>query len=155
MRPDQKSAAERAPGAPPAGAMGAAVGARVELTLPTAIDAPAAARKAVAAWMAGQTGDALLTDAQLVVTELVANSVRHADTSADAVITVRAEVRGDILRLEVADRGGGCSIAPRAPDLDHGGGFGLHVVEVLSRRWGVNRGPGTRVWAELDFAATG
>jgi hypothetical protein len=46
-------------------------------------------------------------------------------------------------------------IAPRAPDLHHGGGFGLHVVEMLSRRWGVNRAGGTRVWAELDFAATG
>ena len=62
---------------------------------------------------------------------------------------MRAEVRGDVLRLEVADRGGGGSIARRTPDLDHGGGFGLHVVEVLSRRWGVNRDAVTRVWAEL------
>ena len=75
--------------------------------------------------------------------------------TADAVITVRAEVRGDILRLEEADLGDSGSIAPCAPDLDRGGGFGLHVVEVLSRRWGVSRGAGTRVWAELDFAATG
>ena len=155
MRPDQKSAAERTPEAPPAGAMGACLVAPVELTLPTAIDAPAAARMAVAAWMAGHTGDTLLADAQLVVTELVTNSVRHAVAPADAVITVRAEVRGDILRLEVADLGDSGSIAPRAPDLDRGGGFGLHVVEVLSRRWGVSRGAGTRVWAELDFAATG
>jgi anti-sigma regulatory factor (Ser/Thr protein kinase) len=155
MRPDQKSAAERTPEAPLAGAMGACLVAPVELTLPTAIDAPAAARMAVAAWMAGHTGDTLLADAQLVVTELVTTSVRHAVAPADAVITVRAEVRGDILRLEVADLGDSGSIAPCAPDLDRGGGFGLHVVEVLSRRWGVSRGAGTRVWAELDFAATG
>ena len=96
MRPDQKSAAERPPEAPPPGAMPTALDAPIELTLPTAVEAPAAARMALAAWMAGHTGDTLLTDAQLVVAELVANSVRHADTSADAVITVRAEVRGDI-----------------------------------------------------------
>jgi anti-sigma regulatory factor (Ser/Thr protein kinase) len=105
--------------------------------------------------MAGHISDPLFSDTQLVVAELVANSVRHADAPADAVITVRAEVRGDILRLEVADRGDGGSIARRTPDLHYGGGFGLHLVEVLSRRWGVNRGAGTRVWAELDFAATG
>ena len=153
--PDPTSAAERTPAASPPGAVATARGAPVELTLPTAIDAPAAARMAISAWMAGHMSDTLLADAQLVVAELVANSVRHADAPADAVITVRAEVRGDILRLEVADRGNGGSIARRPPDLHHGGGFGLHLVEVLSRRWGVNRGAGTRVWAELDFAATG
>src|SRR3954468_20390750 len=105
--------------------------------------------------MVDHASDTLLTNVQLVVSELVTNSVRHADAPVDAVITVRAEVRGDILRLEVADRGDGGSIAPRAPDLHDGGGFGLRVVEVLSRRWGVSRGAGTCVWAELDFAATG
>jgi anti-sigma regulatory factor (Ser/Thr protein kinase) len=154
MRPDPTSAAERTPAAPPPGAMPTALEGPVELTLPTAIDAPAAARLALSAWMAGHISDTLLADTQLVVAELVANSVRHADAPADAVITVRAEVRGDVLRLEVADRGNGRSIARRAPDLHHGGGFGLHLVEVLSRRWGVHRAAGTRVWVELDFART-
>jgi hypothetical protein len=59
------------------------------------------------------------------------------------------------MRLEVEDGGIAGSVTPRAPDLEHGGGFGLQVVETLSRRWGVNRDAGTRVWAELAFPATG
>jgi len=118
MRPDQKSAAERTPEAPPAGAMGACLVAPVELTLPTAIDAPAAARMAVAAWMAGHTGDTLLADAQLVVTELVTNSVRHAVAPADAVITVRAG-SGPGRRLRPACRRGAVTALGRQPRRRH------------------------------------
>jgi anti-sigma regulatory factor (Ser/Thr protein kinase) len=90
----------------------------------------------------------------LLISELVANSVRHADAPADAVIHVRAHVRADVLRLDVGDRGSSGSIARRAPDLQRGGGFGLNLVEALSRRWGVNRAAGTHVWAELALRAS-
>jgi hypothetical protein len=42
-------------------------------------------------------------------------------------------------------------IAPRSPDLEGGGGFGLNVVQALSERWGLERiaAGGTRVWAQL------
>jgi hypothetical protein len=60
-----------------------------------------------------------------------------------------------VLSLEVQDRGTGGAITRRTPDLQHGGGFGLNVVDVVSRRWGVDRGAGTRVWAELAFSAVG
>jgi hypothetical protein len=91
----------------------------------------------------------------VLVVELVANSVRHADTPADASLTVRGEIRGDALRLEVEDSGSGGSIARRAPDPQHDGGFGLNVVDTLSRRWGVDRDPGTRVWAEIGIRSVG
>jgi hypothetical protein len=80
--------------------------------------------------------------------------VRHADTAADAVLSVRAHVRADVLVLEVHDHGTGGAITRRAPDMRAGGGFGLNIVEALSRRWGINRDAGTRVWAELAFPAT-
>ena len=105
--------------------------------------------------MAGHVSEAVLGDSLLLVSELVANSVRHADAPAGAVVRVRADVRADVLRLEVGDRGSGGSIARRAPDLERGGGFGLNVVDTLSRRWGVHRDAGTRVWAELAFRASG
>ena len=85
--------------------------------------------------------------------EVVTNSVRHADTAGGAVVTVRAEIRGDALRVEVEDGGSGGSVARRAPDLLHGGGCGLNLVNALSRRWGVVRDAGTRVWAELAIPA--
>jgi anti-sigma regulatory factor (Ser/Thr protein kinase) len=123
----------------------------LEVTVAAGVGAPATARAAVTAWISGHVSEAMLTDAQLLVGELVANSVRHADAPADATIRVRAHVRVNALYLAVEDRGNGGSITRRAPDLEDGGGFGLNVVEVLSRRWGVNRDAGTRVWAELAF----
>ena len=96
-----------------------------------------------------------LADAQLLVAELVANSVRHADAAADAAISVRGHLRADVLCLEVGDRGTSGSISRRAPDLERGGGFGLNLVETLSWRWGVHRDAGTHVWAELAFPAAG
>ena len=84
-----------------------------EVTLAAAPDAPAAARVAVGAWMAGHVSETMLADAQLLVVELVANSVRHADAPADAVVSVRAQVGADVLRLEVEDRGSSGSIARR------------------------------------------
>jgi serine/threonine-protein kinase RsbW len=126
-----------------------------EVTLALGLDAPAAARAAVTQWMAGHVSRAMLVDAQLLVSELVGNSVRHADAAGDPVVSVRGHIRADILVLEVHDRGTGGSIARRAPDLQRGGGFGLNLVEALSRRWGVDRDAGTRVWVELAFATTG
>jgi serine/threonine-protein kinase RsbW len=128
---------------------------QLELSLAAGVEAPAAARAAVTAWMAGHVSETMLADAQLLVSELVANSVRHADAPAGAVVSVRAQVRADVVCLEVEDGGTSGSIERRAPDMSYGGGFGLNVVEVLSRRWGVDRDAGTRVWAELAFPATG
>ena len=154
MRPDQSAPPQPAPGVPRGATRLGSVD-PFEVTLATGRDAPAAARAAVTDWMAGHIGGAMLTDAQLLVSELVANSVRHSGAAADAMLAVRAHVSADVLVLEVHDQGTGGSIRRRAPDMQAGGGFGLNVVETLSRRWGVNRDAGTRVWAELAFAATG
>jgi hypothetical protein len=110
------------------------------------------ARAAIVAGLAGHVAEAVLADALLVVAELVTNSVRHADADGDAAITVRAELRPDVLHVAVADRGRGGSVTRRAPDLERGGGFGLVIVEKLSQRWGVDGAGGTRVWAELACA---
>src|SRR4051812_5920570 len=121
----------------------------IELGLRPAHDAPATARAAVSAGLAAHLGEVVLADALLLVAELVTNSGRHAQAPADAVITVRAELRADVLRVEVVDSGTGGAVARRTPDLHNGGGFGLNLVETLSARWGVDRNRGTRVWAEL------
>jgi serine/threonine-protein kinase RsbW len=155
MRPNQTVPRQRTPEPGPLGMIATDLVSPFEVTVAAGIEAPAAARAAVTAWMAGHVSETMLADAQLLVGELVANSVRHADAPADAVVSVRAHVRADVLYLEVEDRGRTGSIAPRAPDLQHGGGFGLNMVEMLSARWGVNRDAGTRVWAELAFTAAG
>jgi serine/threonine-protein kinase RsbW len=153
MRPHHTAPPQPTRDGPPPGPFLSDLVGPFEVTLGASLDAPVAARAAVAAWMAGHVAETTLADAQLLVVELVTNSVRHADAPGDAVVSVRAEIRGDALRVEVEDRGSGGSIARRAPDMQHGGGFGLNVVDAISRHWGVDRDPGTRVWAEIGIRA--
>jgi len=120
-----------------------------ELMLASGPAAPAAARAAMRAWMGRAPTDALLIDALMVIGELVANSVRHAHAPAGSSIGVHAEMHAGVLRLEVLDAGTSGVVTRRRPNLANGGGFGLNVVATLSRRWGVAREEGTRVWAEL------
>ena len=96
----------------------------------------------------GRVPALVLKDAELVVSELVTNSVCHSGAS-DGAVVVQVGLTGTMVRLEVEDPGRGGVIAPRAPDL--GGGFGLNLVQGLSERWGLKRvaAGGTRAWAQL------
>jgi serine/threonine-protein kinase RsbW len=124
-----------------------ASGAAVALTVAADSEAPAAARNAVGAGLAGRVADDVLGDARLLVSELVTNSVRHADLAADGVVRISADVTGGILHLEVDDAGTAGTVATRPPTPE--GGFGLHIVEALAHRWGVTRKGFTCVWVEL------
>jgi len=99
MRPQQDSP-EPAGEVRPRDARPSALAGAFEVTLPCTPGAPAAARGAVTAWMAGHVSEAMLTDTQLLVVELVTNSVRHADTPAEALVSVRARVSVHGVRLE-------------------------------------------------------
>ena len=83
----------------------------------------------------------------LLASELVSNAVKHADS---ASIGVRFLVLPAHVRVEVSDDGPG--FAPGTPTVDPSGlgGWGLHLVDELSSRWGVDDGPGSRVWFELN-----
>jgi anti-sigma regulatory factor (Ser/Thr protein kinase) len=109
--------------------------------------APAAARTALARGLTGHVASPVLADAELLVSELVTNSVRHAGLAPDDLVHVGASVAEGMLRLEVDHAATAGTVAPRAPGAD--GGFGLLLVDRLADRWGV-RGEGrTCVWAEL------
>ena len=124
---------------------------RMEVVVASGLDAPAAARAAVAAWLSPQVADQVLDDAQLVVSELVTNSVRHAQLAAGATVRVSVEICDGVVRLEVEDPGD-VAIGAVAPDREHGGGFGLFLVEALAQRWGSKHEGTTCVWAELAIA---
>jgi two-component sensor histidine kinase len=86
---------------------------------------------------------------QLLVSELVTNSVRHSGAGPEDAVIVGVGLSPALVRLEVEDRGGGGVIAPRTPD--EGAGFGLRLVQTISERWGLERiaaGP-SLVWAQL------
>ena len=128
-------------------------GETLEASLPLDRGAPGAARLVVGE-LRGRVATSVLETAQLVVSELVTNSVSHSDATAGAVVIVRTQLTGTMLRLEVEDPGHGGVVAPRAPDLEAGGGFGLNVVQAVSERWGLERefAGATRVWAQLACA---
>jgi anti-sigma regulatory factor (Ser/Thr protein kinase) len=108
-------------------------------------DAAVRARRAISGLRA-ELDPSLRETLQLLVTELVANSVRHA--AADTV-TLRVVVGKSAVRTEVTDPGPGFDPATTgAPRADHSG-WGLFLVERLAERWGVSRaGRTTRVWFE-------
>lgn len=91
----------------------------------------------------------LSDDLALVVTELVANAVRHAGTD----IEVRLIPLTGGVRLEVAD-GSTRPLRPRSATIVDEGGRGLLLVDALSTRYGVEaEASGKKVWAELRVDA--
>ena len=86
----------------------------------------------------------------LLVTELVANAVRHAAVDQ---VSLKVLVAPDAVFTEVSDAGAGFDPTTLdGPRTDHTG-FGLMLVEHLADRWGVTRdGAGTKVWFGLRRA---
>jgi len=114
--------------------------------------APAHARGVIRSQLAGRVPRAVLGDVALLVTELVANGVRHGGAGPGRSVQLRLEGRPLGLRVEVVDPGlnRGGTVAPRTFDFARGGGLGLQIVDRVASRWGVGGGPGTSVWFELD-----
>jgi anti-sigma regulatory factor (Ser/Thr protein kinase) len=118
-----------------------------ESTIPSGLDAPSLARGLVSDWLDSSVHAGLSDDACLLVSELVANSVVHAAQPAGTPVQVRAAAYDGVVRFEVEDQGHG-PVRRRVADPIQGG-FGLHLVEALAARWGVNRENSNRVWFEL------
>jgi anti-sigma regulatory factor (Ser/Thr protein kinase) len=102
--------------------------------------AVSAARELVRTTLDGHAAE-LIDAAELMISELASNCVRHAQTDFEVRISAREEVR-----IEVRDSGSGSprvlSPSPREPS-----GRGLRIVEAMSRHWGVIAEPnGKVVW---------
>jgi serine/threonine-protein kinase RsbW len=109
-------------------------------------------RAVLRGWLAGRVDERELGDAELVATELVANSVRHAGLSASDVVRVRALAADDVLHIEVEDPGrSGRPLRRKADPLK--GGLGLNLVDALALQWGVLGSEPTTVWVDLPLSA--
>jgi anti-sigma regulatory factor (Ser/Thr protein kinase) len=95
--------------------------------------------------------DARIPDLRLVISEVITNAVRH---GGEGDMLVAVTPKAGYLCVQVTDTGDGFAPRPRAYEPDEDGGFGLFLVEQLTRRWGLTReNSNTRVWFEFDFGA--
>jgi anti-sigma regulatory factor (Ser/Thr protein kinase) len=93
-----------------------------------------------------------VSDAALVLSELLSNALRHATPLPGSCLRVAWHLNTDSVQVSVSDGGG-----PTLPELGEPtqaatGGRGLRIVAKLSRRWGTGSDDeGTTVWAEVKL----
>jgi anti-sigma regulatory factor (Ser/Thr protein kinase) len=87
---------------------------------------------------------------QLLVTELITNSLRHAEFGEDDAIDIRIEANGHKTHVAVCDPGGGSQPKLLEQDLESTGGRGLFLVDAMADAWGVRTNDRTCVWFELS-----
>jgi anti-sigma regulatory factor (Ser/Thr protein kinase) len=88
----------------------------------------------------------VLPDIRLLVSELMTNSVKY---GGDGPVRLEVTQSEDRIRTEIIDEGDGFVPAERDGDLSRVGGWGLHLVDELTDRWGTFEGS-THVWFEID-----
>ncbi len=93
--------------------------------------------------------DETVATVRLLVSELVTNSVRHGSPDQAGEIELSVAASPETVRVEVADSGPGFATRPRFEGQDEGSGWGLHLLDALSDRWGTERNGHMRVWFEL------
>jgi anti-sigma regulatory factor (Ser/Thr protein kinase) len=124
-----------------------------QLTVSGGVDAPSAARRAIAehhpALPQPEQDDILL-----LVTELVTNAVRHGGAASQHV-QVEVWSGGGRIRVNVVDPGLDFDAPARPRNGDSNGGWGLFLVDKIAESWGVCPAPaGTCVWFEVPAGVT-
>ena len=108
----------------------------VTLRVPFAASSVSVARQKLKTWLneAGIKGD-VVEDARVVISELVANSVRHAQPLPDGEIQVSWKMARQGLQISVTD--GGSGTRPRKVNAPSSAlaGRGMAIVETLAETW--------------------
>ncbi|MBC7557804.1 MAG: ATP-binding protein [Dermatophilaceae bacterium] len=109
------------------------------------------ARRALVSSLRELDVDATVVDeAEVVISELVSNSVRHAKPLADGTIRLGWTVRAGVVEVEVTDGGGPTVPRPAPRSLLAVQGRGLRIVRGYAHEWGVHEDrAGRTVWVSL------
>lgn len=119
---------------------------KVSAALPDGLVAPSHARALVRQHLADWGLADHVDDAEIVVSELVANAVRHGARP----VSLTLETSDRQLTIAVEDAAVLDIPVPREASASDSGGRGLHMIDALSRRWGFTQGERSKVvWAEL------
>lgn len=124
----------------------------IDMRLARDVRAPARARRTVEV-LRPRIDASTFNDVQLLVSELVTNSVQHAGPDPDSWVGVRLHLLRGAIRAEITDPGPGFLPKPRRASRDQASGRGLFLVGLISDRWGVARDGATRVWFEIRASA--
>ena len=120
--------------------------ANLSVELPRTPEAAHMARRALDD-LDGKLDPAVLPDVRLLVSELITNSVKY---GGEGPVRLEVQASDDSVRAEIIDQGAGFTPKVRDADLDRVGGWGLHLTEHLTSRWGTYEGS-THVWFEIDL----
>jgi anti-sigma regulatory factor (Ser/Thr protein kinase) len=118
--------------------------------------APRAARHALDE-LNGHINPALKDDIRLLVSEVITNSVIHAQPRTPGEVDLDVWASDAVVRVSITDRGPGF-VADKRPRGGERSGWGLMMVDRLAHSWGVELDEGTEVWFEFQqgsSAATG
>lgn len=120
----------------------------------SAVAVPAARRRIRGELDAAGIDESVLDDLEMVVSELLGNSVRHAAPIAGNLVLLAWRIAGEEIVIRVTDGGGGRGVTPRHTGPLSDSGRGLQIVERLARVWGVCEHAGglRSVWAALSLA---
>lgn len=104
----------------------------------------------VSALRALEVDSTIVDEAEIVISELVLNAVRHASPLPDGKIRVSWTVKAGVVEVEVSDGGGPTTPRPAPRSLMSANGRGLRIVRGLAHEWGVHEDRGGRtVWVSL------
>ena len=109
--------------------------------------APRAARSALDE-LNSHIDPGLKDDIRLLVSEVVTNSVIHAQPETPGEVVLDVYASDEVVRVAVTDYGPGF-VAEERPRGGDRSGWGLMMVDQLADRWGVELDQGTEVWFEL------
>jgi anti-sigma regulatory factor (Ser/Thr protein kinase) len=123
---------------------------RYSESLPKVAASAASARRVIEG-LSGSLDPIVLSNARLLVSELVANAVEHVPE--DGRIRLDVALTNGVLRVAVTDPGHGFTPRPRRPEAPKNSGWGLHFVSLLADRWAVAADGAGKVWFELDANA--
>lgn len=92
----------------------------------------------------------VISETEIVVSELVSNAIRHAQPLGDGSVRVHWKAKNDVVEIEVTDGGGRTVPRPAPRSVGAASGRGLRIVRSLAHEWGVTEETrGRTVWAAL------
>ena len=147
LRPERAAPAMRA--VPPPGARGGDAARTMRVAWRAA--SVAQVRKAVVDDLSTrEVSAAVIDEAEIVISELVSNAIRHARPLADGNLRVHWKVKAGVVEVEVTDGGGDSTPRPAPRTIWAPSGRGLRIVRSLAHEWGVTEDrTGSTVWASL------